>query len=209
MFKKLCSLTGLLVLVLAIAVPTSSAAVGPISGITADNPNGSPPYNILSITVDNYTVTVDRLGVAKSTHGSIGGTATPEMEDFDINTALNWNLGPGNYWFVNFGGNLWKDSNGDNPDFFLFESGGNAGDDPDIAPIFPDGTVGTAIDIPGSNWGGTGYNRVAAAANDAVDMDGQELHGLSFAITDLQDASGNPLTNDTVIRSLDKRPWRR
>ncbi len=202
MFIKLFSLTGLLVLVLAIAVPASSAAVGPISGITADNPNGSPPYNILSITVDNYTVTVDRLGVAKSTHGSIGGTATPEMEDFDINTALNWNLGPGNYWFVNFGGGLWKDSNGDNPDFFLFESGGNAGDDPDIAPIFPDGTVGTAIDIPGSNWGGTGYNRVAAAANDAVDMDGQELHGLSFAITDLQDASGNPLTNDTVILGL-------
>ena len=202
MFKKLFSLTGLLVLVLAIAVPTSSAAVGPISGITADNPNGSPPYNILSITVGNYTVTVDRLGVATSTHGSIGGTATPEMEDFDINTALNWNLGPGNYWLVNFGGGLWKDSNGDNPDFFLFESGGDAGDDPDIAPIFPDGTVGTAIDIPGSNWGGIGYNRVAAAANDAVDMDGQELHGLSFAITDLQDASGNPLTNDTVILGL-------
>jgi len=124
------------------------------------------------------------------------------MDDWDINTALNYNLGGGNYWTVSFGGGLWKDSNGDNPDFFLFESGGNAGDDPDIAPVFPDGTVGTAIDIPGSNWGGTGYNRVAAATNDAVDMDGQHLHGLSFAITDLQDASGNSLTNDTVILGL-------
>ncbi len=43
---------------------------------------------------------------------------------------------------------------------------------------------------------------MAAATNDAVDMDGQHLHGLSFAITDLQDASGNPLTNDTVILGL-------
>jgi len=201
MFRKFFSTTPF-ILTLTLLVPVCSAAVGPITSITTDNPPGSPPYNILSITVGSYTVTADRLATGTTTHGAIGGTPCPEMDDWDINTALNWNLGGGNYWTVNFGGGLWKDSNGDNPDFFLFESGGDAGDDPDIAPVFPDGTVGTAIDIPGSNWGGTGYNRVAAVANDAVDMDGQHLHGLSFAITDLLDASGNPLTNDTVILGL-------
>ena len=201
MFKKLFSTTPFF-LTLILLVSICPAAVGPITSITTDNPPGSPPYNILSITVDSYTATADRLATGTTTHGAIGGTPCPEMDDWDINTALNWNLGGGNYWTVNFGGELWKDSNGDNPDFFLFESGGDAGDYPDIAPVFPDGTVGTAIDIPGSHWGGTGYNRVAAIANDAVDMDGQQLHGLCFAITDLLDASGNPLTNDAVILGL-------
>ncbi|MFB0525023.1 MAG: DUF4457 domain-containing protein [Phycisphaerae bacterium] len=201
MSKKLIYLVSF-VLVLAVAVPLCSAAIGPITSITTDNPTGSPPYNILSITVGSYTVTADRLATGTTTHGGIGGTLCPEMDDWDINTALNWRLGGGNYWTVNFGGGLWKDSNGDDPDFFLFESGGEAGDDPDIAPIFFDGTVGTAIDIPGSNWGPTGYLRDQAAANDTVEMDGQQLHGISFAITDLLDASGNPLTNDTVILGL-------
>ncbi len=156
MCRRLICLIGLVVLVLAVAAPICSAAVGPITSVTTDNPTGSPPYNILSITVGNYTVTADRLAPGTTTHGGIDGTPCPEMDDWDINTALNYNLGGGNYWTVNFGGRLWKDSNGDNPDFFLFESGGNAGDDPDIAPVFLDGMVGTAIDIPGSNWGGTG-----------------------------------------------------
>ncbi|UCE49397.1 MAG: hypothetical protein JSW47_04485, partial [Phycisphaerales bacterium] len=190
------------ILVLIISASQCWGVVGPVTAIETSNPPGSPPYNVLSITVGSYTVAADRLATGTTTHGAMGGTPCPEMDDWDINTALNWNLGGGNYWTVNFGGGLWKDSNGENPDFFLFESGGNAGDDPDIAPVFPDGTVGTAIDIPGTNWGPTGYNRVAAAANDAVGMDGQHLHGLSFAITDLLDASGNPLTNDAVILGL-------
>jgi len=201
MCKKLTYIISF-VLVLAVAVPLCSAAIGPVTSITTDNPPGSPPYNILSITVGSYTVTAGQLATGTTTHGGIGGTPCPEMDDWDINTALNFNLGGGNYWTVNFGGGLWKDSNGDNPDFFLFESGGEASGDPDIAPVFPDGTVGTAINIPGSTWGGTGYNRDQAAANDAVGMDGQELHGISFAITDLLDASGNPLANNTVILGL-------
>jgi len=201
MYRKLIYLIPI-VLLLAVAVPLCSATIGPITSITTDNPPGSPPYNILSITVGDYTVAADQLATGTTTHGGIGGTPCPEMDDWDINTALNWRLGGGDYWTVNFGGKLWKNSNGEAQDFFLFESGGDAGDDPDIAPVFPDGTVGTAIDIPGSNWGGTGYNRDQAAANDTVEMNGQELHGLSFAITDLLDASGNPLTNDTVILGL-------
>ena len=129
MCRRSVWLKGLVISVLAVAAPICSAAVGPITSITADNPPGSPPYNILSITVDSYTVAADRLATGTTTHGDIGGTPCPQMDDWDINTALNYNLGGGNYWTVSFGGGLWKDSNGDNPDFFLFESGGNAGDD--------------------------------------------------------------------------------
>ncbi|MHC4508833.1 MAG: discoidin domain-containing protein, partial [Planctomycetota bacterium] len=189
MCKKLIYLATVVV-VIAATGPLCWATVGPVTSVTTDNPPGSPPYNILSITVGSYT---------------IGGTPRPGMDDFDINTAVNYNTvsgGGGNYWTINFGGGLWKNSNGDDPDFFLFESGGEGGDDPDIAPVFPDGTVGTVIDIPGSNWGPTGYNRDAAAANDGMDMNGQEAHGLAFAITDLLDAAGNPLSNDTAILGL-------
>jgi hypothetical protein len=83
----------------------------------------------------------------------------------------------------------------------MFESGGNAGDDPEVYPIFPDGSVGSMTKIP-DQWKPLGYNRVRAVAGDAVDMDGQSLCGMSWAITDLKDASGKPLTNDTVIMGL-------
>lgn len=187
------------VLMVAAAVPVCSAAIGPVTAITTDNPPGSPPYNLVSITVGDYTAY--RLGTGTTTLGTtLTGTLCPENDDFDINTALNWNLGT-TYSTVNFGGALWRDSNGDNPDFFMFESGGNAGDSPEIFPIFPDGSVGGMTKIPGQ-WKTLGYNRVRAVAGDAVDMDGQSLCGMSWAITDLKDASGKPLTNDTVIMGL-------
>ncbi len=192
-------LRGLVVFVLVVSVPVCSAAIGPVTAITTDNPPGSPPYNVRSITVGNYTA--DRLGTGTTTVGTtLSGTKCPENDDFDINTALNWNLGE-TYSTVNFGGALWTNSNGDNPDFFLFESGGNAGDDPEVYPIFPDGSVGSMTKIP-DQWKSLGYNRVRAAAGDAVDMDGQSLCGMAWAITDLKDAGGKPLTNDAVIMGL-------
>ncbi|MHC4519486.1 MAG: discoidin domain-containing protein [Planctomycetota bacterium] len=178
-----------------------SAAVVPIDSITTDNPPGSPPYNIESVTVGGYTVQADRLATGTTTFGTIGGTEAPENDDFDINTALNWNLGATPWFTVNFGGGLWQDSNGDAPDFLLFESGGNAGDQPTFQAVFPDESFGQGVQFP-SSWGPTGYNRDAAVANDAVDMNGQQLHGLAFSITDLLDANGDPLPADTVILGL-------
>jgi len=199
MSKKFFCTTAFIV-ALTLSVPVCSAAVGPVTSITTDNPPGSPPYNIRSITVGNYMVTSDRLATGTTTHGGIGGTPCPEMDDFDINTALNWNLGGGNYWTINFGGKLWKDSNGDNPDFFLFESGGES-QTPTVAAIMPDGTLGQSVTIP-SQWADLGYSRVASVANDAVGMDGQSLEGMSWAITDLLDAAGNPLNNNSVIEGV-------
>ena len=120
------------------AASVCSAAVEPVTSITTDNPPGSPPYNLLSVTVGDYTVQADRLATGTTTFGTTGGTEAPENDDFDINTALNWNLGQTPWFTVNFGGRLWQDSNGDSPDFILFESGGNAGDDPIFEAIFPD-----------------------------------------------------------------------
>jgi hypothetical protein len=155
----------------------------------------------LSITVGDYTVDRARLGTGTTTLGTtLTGTPCPENDDFDINTALNWNLGT-TFSTVLFGGALWTNSNGDNPDFFLFESGGDAGDSPEIYPIFPDGSVGSMTKIP-AQWKPLGYNRVQAVAGDAVAMNGQSLCGMSWAITDLKDASGKPLTNDAVIMGL-------
>ena len=190
-----------LFLALAFFTSVGMADVVPIDSITTDNPAGSPPYNILSITIGGYTVLAERLATGTTTFGSIGGTEAPEMDDFDINTAINYNLGQTPWYTVDFGGGLWKDSNGDNPDFILFESGGNGGDDPIFQAVFPDGSVGQTVQFP-AEWGGTGYNRDAAIANDAVDMNGQQLHGLAFSITDLLDASGDALAANTVIRGF-------
>jgi len=199
MFQRISRTAGFLpTLALFMIAPYCSAAIGPVTSITTDNPPGSPPYNILSITAGGYTAMANRLATGTTTYGSTEGTPCPENDDFDINTALNYNLGQGPYFTVLFGGKLWKDSNGDAPDFFLFNSGGDAGDDPEMQAVFPDGSLGQMVKIP-PDWQDLGYSRVAAVANDAVDMDGQSLEGMSWAITDMLDAGGNPLTNDTVI----------
>lgn len=178
-----------------------SAAIGPVTAVEADNPPGSPPYNLLSITAGGVTVSADRLRTGTTTQGGMDGTATPEMDDFDINTALDWNLGPGNFWTVNFGGGLWTDTNGDAPDFFLFEYGGT--DSPDVAAIMPDGSLGQIVNIP-AQWADLGYPRDGAAAADPVSTSGtgQPIEGMSWAITDLLDASGNPLDNSSTILGI-------
>ena len=199
MCRKLFRLAGLVVLVLVVAAPICSAAVGPITSITTDNPDGSPPYNILSITVDSYTVATDQLTTGTTYQENIGGTLHPFMDDFDINTALNY--GGTSFVTVNFGGGLWSNSNGDDPDFIVFESGGEGGDTPTFQAVFPDESLGQGVQFP-SDWGPTGYIRNAAVANDGKDMNGQQLHGMAFSITDLLDASGNPLSANSVILGL-------
>ena len=182
-------------------VSLSTAAVGPVTAIETDNPPGSPPYNILSITAGGITVASNRLATGITTHGGIDGTPTPEMDDFDINTALDWGLGGGNFWTVDFGGGLWNNSNGDGPDFFLFEYGGSQ--TPTIAAIMPDGSLGQTVVIP-DQWVDLGYTRDGAAAGDPVSGSGtgQSLEGMSWAITALLDASGSPLTNNSTILGI-------
>lgn len=77
MRKKLVCLIAS-VCVMAGAAPLCSAAIVPITAIETDNPPGSPPYNIVSIAVGDYTVTADSLATGTTTFGSIGGTGCPD-----------------------------------------------------------------------------------------------------------------------------------
>ncbi|MCH7556751.1 MAG: hypothetical protein IIB56_04750, partial [Planctomycetes bacterium] len=192
MCKKLIYLVSF-VLVPALATSLCSATVAPVTSVTTDNPPGSPPYNLLSITVGSYTVDVSRLasGTSTTTLDPVNGTAVPLPDDLEI--GLQYNAGETTDAFTvhMFGGKLWTDSNGDNPDFFLFEAGN--GDNASIAAILPGGQVGQAITLP-EDWGGdTGYDS---------SLNGQNIVGISFAITDLLDAAGNPLTNSSIIEGL-------
>ena len=186
------------VLALAVVVPMCSAAIVPITSVTCDHPTGTPPYNLLSITVGSYTVTADRLGVGTSSIVP-AGTLLPRLDNLDLSEGYSTSAGT-IYKTVGFGGSpTWKDSNGDNPDFFIFESGGE--DAPAIAAILPGGVVGQAVTVAATKWGQTKYNRPAVSV-DAEAMQGQPIVGFAFAITDLLDAGGKPLTNSSVIEGI-------
>jgi len=181
---------------LAIVAPASLslATVGPITRVTADHPPGSPPYHLQSITVGTYTVEAIRIGTGKSTTtlNPATGVSLPVLDDLEIGVQYS-NAEPTEVYTVRmFGGQqLWRDSNGDNPDFFLFEAG--TGDPAVLAAILPGGQLGRTITLPAS-WGGdTGFD---APSN------GQNIVGLSFAITDLLDANGQRLTNSSTIEGL-------
>ena len=190
--KKRSSLKVLAVLVLAVSASLCSATVGPIDSITTDNPPGSPPYNLLSITVGNYTVNVDQLGsgTTTTTLNPLGGALDGTLDDLEIGLQYNGGETTGAFTVHMFGGKVWKDSNGDNPDFFIFEGGD--GDNASITAILPGGQVGQTITLP-ETWGETGY---------VSSLNGQNIVAISFAITDLLDAAGNPLTNNSVIEGL-------
>jgi len=136
-------------------------------------------------------------------------TPCPENDDLNINTMLNWQLGQEAYEIVfDF---LWTNTNGDANDFFLFDIGANANDNPRLAAIFEDGSLGAELHIPqgAEKWGVTEYTRNAVDANDPItargpgsDADGQAIGALAFAITDLMDVNGVLLTNDAVIQGI-------
>ena len=85
----------LAVWVLAVSASPCSATLGPVDSVATDNPAGSPPYNILSITVGNYTV--NHGGSALNLSGAIvrhvAGTNTlrivlPSNIDLDVSQSV-------------------------------------------------------------------------------------------------------------------------
>jgi len=199
MFKKLVYLAFIALVIAATGSPCP-ATIAPVTRVTTDNPSGTIPYNLLSITVGNYTVTADRLVVGTTTVGLTGTGATwPQMDNLDIHDAVNTGLGTTATTML-FGGKIWKDNNGDNPDFFLFESGCDAADTPAVAAILSGGQLGQSVTIPGQ-WVSLGYSRITNAP-DGMGMAGQNIGGMSWAITDLRDSTGKPLTNSSVIEGI-------
>jgi hypothetical protein len=197
-----------------VACLLASAAAGGIvnvSSVTVDATPGAP-YDLLSVTVGAYTANLAELAVGNTDAlpgGNDGGdffeTWMPPFVDpapcsnFDIHDILARNTNPNCITVTNFGGGLWSDANGADPDFFIFESAsGEFGDnDITIQAILPGAVLGNAVTFPGTGtWGDTGLTRTVNPNN------GQAIKGVSFAVTDLLDASGVPLPANQQLEGL-------
>ena len=183
------------------AVSLCSAVMGPISSVVTDNPEGSPPYNLQSVTVGSYTVDRSQLasGTSTRTLAFDPDNPIPELDDLDLSFA--WSNGEtGNEFTVHmFNGELWRNSNGDDPDFFLFEAG--TGDGSEVAAILPGGVIGQSVTLSGG-WGSTGHNSNGQSIDGNSTGNGQSIVGICWAITDLLDDNGNALTNDSIIEGI-------
>ena len=182
-------------------VVAATYAVTPITNIDITIVGSGPPqYNLNSITIGGYTVTVSELATGTST-----GVATVQpapydditnADIFDLNFfAARNSENPPEIQTTMFGGQeTWSNSNGDDPDYFIFETGGN--DNIEVQAILPGDLLGQKITINSSVWGDTGYVINAPVHN------GQRIEGVAFAITDLLDDQGNPLTNSSSIEGI-------
>ncbi len=169
--------------------PAPPAGLTPITSITADGTSGVDPISLTSVTIGSYTVNVDdlRTGTGSGTGGS-GTYPVENADNFNI-TSFASLLNP--HDIVNFGGGLFADENGDNPDFIIFENGGN--DTGTIQAIFSDDSLGQPVSFSAANWGDTGFDSTVGA---------QDIMGMAFEIRDLLDADGNNLTNSSVIKGI-------
>ncbi len=112
------------VLAMCLLAPLCSATVAPVTSVTTDNPPGSPPYNLQSITVGNYTVDVSGLasGTPTTTLDPVSGEELPVLDDMELGTQYSSGEPTDAYTVHMFGGRLWTNANGDEPDFFVFEA---------------------------------------------------------------------------------------
>jgi hypothetical protein len=176
-------------------VDSPPAGVQPVTNIEAGQ-NGSPPYLLESITVGSYAVSVHQLRTGTSTGYAGFGTEITAADDFDLNNIAARNEDSQPLWQITkIGGEpIWRNSNADNPDFFIFEAGMN--DNIELRVIMARGVLGQAVYVSESTWGDTGLNKVGSP------NDGQDIGGLALAITDLKDANGLRLTNSNVIEGI-------
>jgi len=179
-----------------------AVAIVPVTRVTAGT-NGAPPYMLESITMGDYTVTVNdlALGASDIIEGSATGTLGTQpdaadnfnLNDFVARTSLT---GSNAEWKITMiaGRERWRDSNGDNADFFIFEIGGN--DTIEVRAILSGGALGEPMTIGFSQWFNTGLYR-AGQPNS-----GQPVAAVAFAITELFDDTGTPLTNKSFIEGI-------
>jgi len=203
--------TWLACLIACLLAPTAMGSITNVDSVVAGT-NGSPPYDLLSVTVGGYTVHLGDLAVG-NTDALPGGNDTGDFFDtwmppftdpapcsnFNLNDILARNSNPNPITVTYFGGGLWSDANGAHPDFFIFESASSGFGDNDITvqAILPGGTLGNAVSLPGSGtWGDTGLQRVGDPNN------GQAIKGISFEVTDLLDASGAALAQNAQLQGL-------
>ncbi|MCH8120111.1 MAG: hypothetical protein IIC00_10325, partial [Planctomycetes bacterium] len=198
--KSIC----LILFVLAVVTAIGQAEITPVTSVVVtrvDNTGAAPNFWLESITVGGYTVAVDELVTGVST-----GVATAQPAPYDdITDADNFDLNlfagranevPPTWQIKELGGeSTWLNTNGDNPDFFLFETNGNQ--DFSIEAILPGGVIGQSVNVPQSTFGDTGLVITTSGPHN-----GQTIEGVAFAITDLLDQNGNNLTNSSIIEGI-------
>jgi hypothetical protein len=184
---RILSLAGLLALWSAGA---ASAAIEPVTAVQVGKSRW-PPYMLQSITVGDYVVTREFLATGSSTGKTVLNTTIRSADDFDLNSVAS-RSGSGIWRVTNIGGQpLWQDTNGERPDFFVFEAGMN--DALTVQAILPGGALGQPVSIARCAWGNTGLKRLGLA--NLL----QPIGGFSFAVTDLLDPEGVPLSGRAVI----------
>lgn len=193
---------------------SASATIANITGVDA-GVDKSPPYELQSITVGGYTVTRAEIQVPAYTEALPGGTDTagnffgtwdpPYTQDtsplnnYDLHDILARNANDNPVIVKWFGGMLFQDINGPNPDFFIIEAASGTFGDPAVTvqAILPGGILGQEVLIGDTAaWGDTGLTR---AANPNIN---QKLRGVAFDVTDLLDESGVNLTSDQQLEGL-------
>lgn len=181
---------------LATALIWPARSMATIEPITSINSQGSLPssYRLDSITVGDYFVTAEFLATGRSTGSACFLTPISNADDLDLNSVA-FRYETSSPWQITWigGEKLWTDTNGDNPDFFIFESGMN--DALTVQAILPGGGLGQEVDIPAAMWGDTGLDAEFLWLR-------QDIGGMALAVTDLLDAEGNALTNSSFIEGL-------
>ena len=99
---------------------------------------------------------------------------------------------------LRWGAGFLATDNDADPDFFLFEDLGN--DTVEVQAILADGTVGEAITV--GAYGIVSTSGVLGTNGTGGNLSGRSVAGTSFQLTDLLDASGNPLTNGTNVQGI-------
>jgi len=186
-------LAGTLLILMTSAV--STAAIEPVASVEAGG-NWAPPYQLQSVTVGDYTVTGQSLSPGRSAGTAFIFTPITHADNFDLNNvAARWHAA-NSAWQVTMidGEKTWSDTNGDKPDFFIFEVGMN--DSLTVQAMLPGGALGQAVDISTAMWGDTGLRRLGFVTL------GQRIGGVAFGITDLLDADGASLSNLSVIEGI-------
>lgn len=178
---------------------TASAAIGPVDSIlvTTNSGGSGDQYVIEEVTVDTYTVEAARLvfGVSSGEVGDYGAQPNDIVfaDDYDLNTIFGRDAqGINPDWVIrSFGGEVFTSLNGSDPDFFVFEAGGDDVLEARAIPVVGLPAAWVLISSgAGNNWGDTGV--VKTSSNNDIN-NGQTIYGIAFDITDLGVAEGTSL----------------
>lgn len=188
------------------------AEIHPISGydllVDKSGSGADTVWMVAGFTFIDYNIPVEDIVTGITT----GGNASPNMDNLDLHLFQGRaNENPPYLLTTLFGGeSLWSDGNGDKYDFFIFEnSSPGQTENLTIQAILDDGTLGRAIGVVGADWDPANLDLPEPSMRDELGLvrtadpqSGKGPWGIAFKVTDLMDADGNALTNNSLIQGL-------